>query len=78
VLEIKSMGDGPFKEFKRHRMDTPGLVQKYKWQFSAYMIAMERPLLLVAKSRNTGEIIEIPIDEPFYTYRGHQKTSYRY
>jgi hypothetical protein len=25
VLEIKSMGDGPFKEFKRHRMDTPGL-----------------------------------------------------
>lgn len=67
VLEIKSMGADPFKEFKKHRMDTPGLIQKYKWQFSAYMIAMERPLLLVVKNRNTGEIIEVQIDEPYYS-----------
>lgn len=69
VLEIKSMGDGPFKEFKKHGMDTPGLIQKYKWQISAYMLAMERPALLVCKSRNTGEIIETLIDTPYYSYQ---------
>lgn len=66
VLEIKSMGDSTFKQFSKYLLDTPGIVQKYKWQFSAYMIAMEREMILVCKNRNTGEVIEVPIHEPFY------------
>lgn len=67
VLEVKTMGDEPFKAFKTQLWDTPGLVQKYKWQVSVYMLALSRPCKLIAKNRNTGEVIEVDVEMPFYS-----------
>lgn len=67
VLEVKTMGDEPFKAFKKDRWDTPGLVQKYKWQISAYMLALSRPCKVIAKNRNTGEVLEVDVETPFYS-----------
>lgn len=67
LLEVKTMGDEPFKAFKQDRWDTAGLVQKYKWQISVYMLALSRPCKLLAKNRNTGEVLEVDIEVPFYS-----------
>jgi hypothetical protein len=66
VLEIKSMGKDAFKAWKEKRWETPGLVQKYKWQVSCYMHALNMPLRFIVKCRDSGEIDERYTDEPFY------------
>jgi hypothetical protein len=67
VLEVKSMGQSSYDSFIKTSWDTPGLVQKYKWQVSVYMLALGLPCWFVAKNRNTGEIHTEVIDKPFYT-----------
>ena len=67
VLEVKSMGAAPYKAWMKTRWDTPGLVQKYKWQVSVYMLATTYPLLFAVKNRNTGKLDLSTVEEPFYT-----------
>lgn len=67
VLEIKSMGKDAFKSFKALGWEAPGLVQKYKWQLSVYMLATGLEALLVAKSRDSGELLRFGVEVPFYS-----------
>jgi hypothetical protein len=67
VLEVKSMGKDPFAEFKRKGWDTPGHVQRYKWQISVYMLATGLPCKLVVKNRDNGEWHKEIIEVPFHT-----------
>lgn len=66
VLEIKSMGKDAFRLFKAQGWEAPGLVQKYKWQLSVYMLATGLEALLIAKSRDSGELLRMPVEMPFY------------
>lgn len=66
VVEVKSMGKDAFDNWKIGRWGTPGLVQRYKWQVSVYMLALDRPLKFIVKCRDTGEIHATFVDEPFY------------
>jgi hypothetical protein len=72
VVEIKTMGDASFKEFKRRLWDTPGLVQKYKWQLSLYQFILESWGTLIVKNRNDGELITLRQMTPFYNYDDFQ------
>ena len=67
LLEIKSMGDSSFKDFKRRGWGTPGLIQKYKWQTSFYMLMLNMPMMFVCKNRNSGEIYTDLVKVPFYS-----------
>ena len=68
LVEIKTMGADGFKEFSKHRWNTPGLVQKYKWQISVYAMALKMQHMLVVKNRNDGAIIIEGPHNSFYTY----------
>ncbi len=68
LLEIKSMGDSSFKDFKRRGWGTPGLIQKYKWQTSFYMHMLSMPMMFVCKNRNSGEIYTDLVKVPFYSW----------
>ncbi len=67
VLEIKSMGDTPFKAFKQKGWDAGGLIDRYKWQISVYMIATGLEAYVVAKNRNSGELLRHGIEVPFHS-----------
>lgn len=67
VLEIKSMGRDVFKDFKAKGWDAPGLVQRYKTQISVYMLATGLEAYVVAKNRDSGELLRHGIEVPFYT-----------
>ena len=67
VIEIKSMADQAWKSFKKHGWDAPGLVQKYKWQASAYMLATRLSHYMVAWNKDTAELCMVDTYEPFYT-----------
>lgn len=68
LLEIKSMGDSSFKDFKRRGWSNPGLIQKYKWQVSVGMHLLSMPLMFVVKNRNSGEIDTDLVKLPFYSW----------
>jgi hypothetical protein len=68
VLEVKSMGDASFKDWKRRGWSNPGIIQKYKWQVSFYMICFAMPLHFVVKNRNSGEIDTDFVRTPFYSW----------
>lgn len=67
LLEIKSMGDGPFKAFQAKGWEAGGLIDKYKWQTSVYMHALGMEMLFVTKNRNSGQITEHGVEMPFYS-----------
>lgn len=67
VLEIKSMGKDPFKAWKSDGWNTQGHVQRYKWQVSCYMHALNQGLVFVVKNRDSGEIEIKYVDDPFYS-----------
>ena len=67
VLEIKCMAAKSWEQFHKHGWDAPGLVQKYKWQASAYMLATGLPHILVAWNKDTEELAYAITSEPFYT-----------
>lgn len=66
VLEIKSMSDAEFKKFEARRWDTSGLVQKYKWQISVYMLGSGLEALVLVYNRDTGQILRLGVELPFY------------
>lgn len=67
VIEIKMMADQSWKSFKKHGWNAPGLVQKYKWQASAYMLATGLAHVMVAWNKDTEELHIVEQLEPFYT-----------
>lgn len=67
VLEIKSMGASSFKEFKTKGWEAGGLVDRYKYQISSYMLATGLEALVVAKSRDSGELLRFGVELPFYS-----------
>lgn len=66
LLEVKSMSKDAYTTWLDKGWDTPGLVQKYKWQVSAYMLATNLPCYFIVKCRDSGEIDDTIIPEPFY------------
>jgi hypothetical protein len=68
VVEIKCMADAAWKAFDRHGWDAPGLVQKYKWQQSAYLLGsgLNRHYM-VAWNKSTEELRIALTDQPFYS-----------
>jgi hypothetical protein len=67
VVEIKMMADQSWKSFNNHGWDAPGLVQKYKWQASAYMLATGLPHAMTAWNKDTEDMCTVLASEPFYT-----------
>lgn len=67
VIEIKSMAHASWLQFHKRGWDAPGLVQKYKWQASAYMLATGLSHVMVAWDKDTEELCIVPTTEPFYT-----------
>lgn len=70
LLEIKSMGKDQYDEWVKKRWDTPGLIRKYKWQVSSYMLSLQDPpaeLMFVVKNRNNGQLDISYLEKPFYT-----------
>ena len=68
VLEIKSMNDEAWNDFVKYSWDVPGLVQKYKWQCSIYMLAKHLPLYFAAYNRDTADIYTSIVLTPFFGY----------
>lgn len=66
LLEIKSMAQESFDSVVKHGWEAPGLMQKYKWQISAYMHMTSLEGRLVAKNRNRGNLHILDIERPFY------------
>ena len=66
VVEVKSMGKAAFDMWMASKWDTAGLVQKYKWQVSVYMIALNRPLKFIVKCRDNGQLDTCFVEAPFY------------
>lgn len=66
ILEVKSMSEAEFKKFEEKLWEAPGLIQRYKWQLSCYMIAKDMEALVVAKNRNTGQLKFVGVEIPFY------------
>lgn len=67
VLEVKSMSKDAYDEFLAKHWDTPGLVQRYKWQISAYMLSLNLPCYFAVKNRNDGRLHTEILYTPFYT-----------
>jgi len=67
IVEAKSMSDAAYNDWIHMGWDTPGLIQKYKWQLSSYMNALELPAVLVAYNRLTGDLDITEVTEPFVT-----------
>lgn len=67
VLEVKRMYAKGWEQFNQKGWDTPGLIQKYKWQASCYMLATGMPHVMVAWNADTEELTYKLATEPFYT-----------
>lgn len=67
ILEVKSMAAKSWGEWKKKGWDTPGLVQKYKWQQSAYVLATGLSHMMVVWNKATEELDTVETYEPFYT-----------
>ena len=67
IVEIKRMYAKGWEQFNDRGWDTPGLIQKYKWQASAYMLATGLPHIMVAWNADTEELTFKVVTEPFYS-----------
>lgn len=61
VVEVKAMGDDPFKEWLAKRFESN---PRYAYQLSTYMAGLDMPGLFVVKNRNSGVIDILEVDEP--------------
>lgn len=61
LLEIKAMGRDPYRRWVVDRFASN---QRYAWQVSAYMHALDLPGLFVVKNRDSGEVDVLEIDKP--------------
>lgn len=60
LVEIKAMGEEPFKRWVADRFASN---DRYAWQVSTYMHALDLPGLFVVKNRNTGAVDLFEVDE---------------
>lgn len=60
LLEIKAMGHEPYKRWVADRFKSN---ERYAWQVSTYMHALDLPGLFVVKNRNSGEVDVMELDE---------------
>lgn len=70
VVEVKSMAEKSLQACSRLMWDTPGLIQKYKWQLSSYMLAtgLEGVLVVCSKGEDgVKNLLYMYAEEPFYT-----------
>ena len=67
VLEVKSMNPKTWKLVLDKGWDAGGIMEKYKWQASAYALATGLPLTLVAWNKENGDILFLDVSEPFYS-----------
>lgn len=70
VVEVKSMAEKSFRECSQLAWNTPGLIQRYKWQLSAYMLATGLQGVLVVCSKGEDglkNLLYMYADEPFYS-----------
>lgn len=67
VLEVKRMADAYWQTVKRFGLhNTPGLVEKYLWQMSAYMHATGLEGVFVFRNGDTGEDLIFDLETPPY------------
>lgn len=73
VIELKTMVHKSFEDFRRNGWDSKSsLIEKYKWQASAYMLATGLPHILIAWDKDAGPESEVvswveAVRVPFYT-----------
>lgn len=67
LFEVKSMSKDEYGTWLEKRWDKTGLIQRYKWQTSVYMIALGLPMHFVVKCRDNGKIDESYVYQPFYS-----------
>lgn len=73
ILELKSMGDNYYRQVEASDWDTPGLMQKYKWQLSSYMLALNRPALVICINSDPSfsdidrPYFKLQVGQPFYS-----------
>lgn len=67
VVEVKSTNDKYFKEIEEKGWNAGGLLDKYKWQISCYMLATGRPVALVWCRKSDEQLYVMYADEPFYS-----------
>jgi len=66
IVEVKSQSSAAWDDFEKKGWES-GYFPKYKWQVSAYMLALDMPLRLVRFNRDTEEVEEEVIQTPFYS-----------
>lgn len=67
LLEIKRMNDAYWKVVRDGGWYVDGLMEKYRWQISAYMLALDMEAVLVCRNGDTGEDHYLYAETPFYT-----------
>lgn len=68
VVEVKTMADKAWRDFALHGWTSSStLIEKYKWQASAYQLATGKPHYMVAWNKATEEIHVEFVPEPFYS-----------
>jgi hypothetical protein len=69
TIEIKSMSKLEYaKHPHNHNIwDSPGLIQDYKWQISAAMVARKQPTIVFFGCRDSDEWFEVTVEKPFHT-----------
>lgn len=67
LLEIKTTNKEGFKEIVEKGWETPGFVQKYKWQISCYMIALDLECDLIFKDKESGKLWTLSAEIPPYS-----------
>lgn len=61
LVEIKAMGRDPYRRWVVDRFASN---ERYAWQVSTYMHALDLPGLFVVKNRDSGEVDVLEVDKP--------------
>lgn len=67
VVEVKTMAESTWAKVNESGWDAGGIVEKYKWQQSAYVLATGLGHVLVCYNKANGELLSVIHDEPFYS-----------
>lgn len=67
LLEVKRMAQAYWQVVKDGGWYVDGLMEKYRWQISCYMLATGLEVVLVCRNGDTGEDHFLYAEEPFYT-----------
>lgn len=67
VLEVKRMNDAYWNVVKNGGWYVDGLMEKYRWQVSVYMLSLGMECVLVCRNGDTGEDHYLYAEEPFHS-----------